>query len=154
MPCLFSVPTYKRPSNCSMNPLCCSNLQPSTCSPLPQSTDLPIAPLLNPITPLLNESTLLFQLTTINIYCRSYTLTRSPVVRTYTKMSKDGRKRVELINSRNQLKPIVYERVYPPEYEIAQYRRITPLIDLDCHPKAEGGFGWQKRIDSYIRGTS
>ncbi|KAG1670714.1 hypothetical protein GQR58_016708 [Nymphon striatum] len=46
-------------------------------------------------------------------------------------------KRVELIHSRYSLKPILYERVYPPEYEMAHNRRFGPRVDPDCHPKAE-----------------
>ncbi|KAG1670545.1 hypothetical protein GQR58_016805 [Nymphon striatum] len=40
-------------------------------------------------------------------------------------------KRVELIHSRYSLKPILYERVYPPEYEMAHNRRFGPWVDPD-----------------------
>ncbi|KAG1673326.1 hypothetical protein GQR58_015644 [Nymphon striatum] len=46
-----------------------------------------------------------------------------------------GRKRDELIHYRYQLKPILYERVYPPEYEMAHNRRFGPWVDPDCHTR-------------------
>ncbi|KAG1648616.1 hypothetical protein GQR58_029693 [Nymphon striatum] len=60
-------------------------------------------------------------------------------------------KRVELIHSRYQLKPILYERVYPPEYEMAHNRRFGSWVDPDCHPKAKGGQKLVELIHSKYR---
>ena len=51
---------------------------------------------------------------------------------------------VLLIHWRYQLKPISYERVYPPEYEITHNWRFEPWVDPDCHPKPDRG---QRRVE-------
>ena len=55
-----------------------------------------------------------------------------------------GMKMVLLIHWRYQLKPISYERVYPPEYEITHNWRFEPWVDPDCHPKPDRG---QRRVE-------